>query len=48
MHFYGYGDSFVFNFDEDHIIQPYRYTGANEKIQFSNERCIIIGGGSPQ
>ena len=31
-HFYGFGDSFVFNFDEDRIIYPYEYTGANEKI----------------
>lgn len=46
--FYGYGDSFVFKFDEDNVIDPYTYTGANEKIQFSNERLIIIGGGSSQ
>lgn len=45
--FYGMGESFVFNFDQsDDRIAAYRYTGANEKIQFSDERCIIIGGGS--
>lgn len=46
LHFYGLGESFVFNFDVDGIIHAYQYSGANEKIQFSDERCIILGGGS--
>jgi hypothetical protein len=43
--FYGRGESYVFYFDEDDIF-VFNYTGANDTIQFSNETCIIIGGGS--
>lgn len=47
LHFYGMGESFVFHFDKiTKRIAVHRYTGANEKIQFSDERCIIIGGGN--
>lgn len=45
LHFYGLGESFVFTFNEKKEIQIYSYTGMNEKIQFSNEKCIILGGG---
>lgn len=47
LHFYGLGESFVYSFDKTtKRIEVYRYTGANEKIQFSDERCLLIGGGS--
>lgn len=45
MGFYGLGESFVFKFEENEKIEVFRFTGANDKIQFSNEKCIIIGGG---
>jgi TLD len=46
-HFYGMGESFVFTFEPvTNRILAYRYTGENDKIQFSDERCIILGGGS--
>ena len=43
--FYGREDSFVFNFVDDDI-HMYRYQGKNDKIQFSDERCLMIGGGT--
>jgi hypothetical protein len=54
LYFYGMGESFVFTFpashspsqDEPPVIQVYRYTGANEQIQFSDDRCLIVGGGA--
>jgi len=45
-YFYGLGESFVFSFDAKAKITVSRYSGANEKIQFSDEKCLIIGGGS--
>lgn len=44
LKFYGIGESFIFKFDEEDI-KVYEYTGLNEKIQFSDENCIVIGGG---
>lgn len=46
MYFYGLGESFVFSFNEKSMITVSRYSGGNEKIQFSDEKCIIIGGSS--
>ena len=46
LHFYGLGESLIFTFDENKKIKAFQFTGMNEKIQFSNEKCIIIGGGS--
>lgn len=46
LHFYGLGESFVFSFDKNEKITVSRYSGANEKIQFADEKCIIIGGSS--
>jgi len=45
-YFYGLGESFVFSFDAKAVITVSRYSGSNEKIQFSDQKCIIIGGGS--
>jgi len=44
-HFYGTGESFVFKFDEEEDIRVFGYTGLNQKIQFSDENCLMIGGG---
>ncbi|CDW83732.1 oxidation resistance protein [Stylonychia lemnae] len=44
--FYGIGESFVFYFDDEEDIRVFNYTGANERIQFSDEKCIMIGGGN--
>jgi hypothetical protein len=34
----------VFTFEEDDI-KIYRFSASNGMIQFSDEKCIIIGGG---
>jgi hypothetical protein len=46
LHFYGLGESFLFSFDGKKRITAFHFTGENEKIQFSNEKCIILGGGN--
>ena len=43
-HFYGIGESFVFEFEEDDI-RVFEYTGQNTKIQYSDETSLMIGGG---
>lgn len=43
--FYGRGDSYVFYFDEEEDIKVYPYSGSNDNIQFSDEYCIMVGGG---
>ena len=45
LHFYGTGEAFVFTFDEEDI-QQFSYTQSDEQIQFSDEKCIIVGGGT--
>lgn len=44
INFYGRDDCFVFTFEEEDI-KMYRYTGTNFMIQYSDEKCLIIGGG---
>jgi hypothetical protein len=45
-HFYGTGESFVFKFDDDDDIKVFGYTQLNDKVQFSDENCLMIGGGT--
>eukprot|EP00347_Sterkiella_histriomuscorum_P017009 403351003 len=45
-YYYGIGESFVFKFqDGQEDIKVFGYTCLNEKIQFCDDKCIMIGGG---
>eukprot|EP00347_Sterkiella_histriomuscorum_P022138 403331548 len=44
--FYGRGESFVFYFDDEEDIKVFSYTGKNERIQYSDETSLMIGGGN--
>ena len=44
-HFYGTGETFLFTFkDTEEDIKYFRWTGANDHIQFSDSTSIAIGG----
>ncbi|CDW85582.1 oxidation resistance protein [Stylonychia lemnae] len=44
--YFGLGESFVFKFiDEQEDIKVFGYTQENDKIQFCDDNCLMIGGG---
>jgi hypothetical protein len=45
LHYYGGGESFVFTFHDEDDIKVYRWTEKDERFQFSDERCVAVGGG---